>query len=93
MAAYKGCRAHVDEKLSIHRPRLAGVAGICLGRYSHAGSRNRGEDGIFSVVNAVMLCALPFVSPNRLVWVTEKNDKLRLPWFAAVQALGQRIWA
>jgi hypothetical protein len=38
---------------------------------------------IFSVVNAVMLRALPFASPDRLVWVAEKNDKLRLPWFAA----------
>ena len=38
---------------------------------------------IFSVVNAVMLRALPFASPERLVWVAEKNDKLRLPWFAA----------
>ena len=38
---------------------------------------------IFSVVNAVMLRALPFASPDRLVWLAEKNDKLHLPWFAA----------
>jgi putative ABC transport system permease protein len=35
------------------------------------------------VVNAVLLRALPFASPDRLVWVAEKNDKLHLPWFAA----------
>jgi len=38
---------------------------------------------IFSVVNAVMLRALPFAAPDRLVWVAEKNDKLNLPYFAA----------
>src|SRR5580698_980429 len=38
---------------------------------------------IFSVVNAVMLRALPFAKPDRLVWVAEKNDKLKQPFFAA----------
>ena len=38
---------------------------------------------IFSVVNAVMLRSLPFRSPDRLVWLAEKNDKLHLPYFAA----------
>jgi putative ABC transport system permease protein len=38
---------------------------------------------IFSVVNAVMLRSLPFASPERLVWVAEKNDKLKIPYWAA----------
>jgi putative ABC transport system permease protein len=38
---------------------------------------------IFSVVNAVMLKPLPYEQPDRLVWIAEKNDKLKLPTFAA----------
>jgi putative ABC transport system permease protein len=38
---------------------------------------------IFSVVNAVLIRPLPFASPDRLMQVTEKNDKLNLPNFAA----------
>ena len=38
---------------------------------------------IFSVVNAVMLRPLPFASPNRLMRVAEKNEKLNLPFFGA----------
>jgi len=38
---------------------------------------------IFSFVNAVMLRPLPFDQPDRLVWVAERNDKLRMPTFAA----------
>ena len=38
---------------------------------------------IFSVVNAVMLRPLPFLDPNRLVQVAEKNDKLNLPSFGS----------
>src|ERR1700683_4520747 len=38
---------------------------------------------IFSVVNAVMLRTLPFARPDRLVWVAEKNDKLKQPFFSA----------
>jgi len=38
---------------------------------------------IFSVVNAVMLRALPFARPDRLVWVAEKNDKLKQPFYSA----------
>src|SRR5580658_3123409 len=38
---------------------------------------------IFSVVNAVMLRALPFARPDRLVWVAEKNDRLKQPFFSA----------
>ncbi len=30
-----------------------------------------------------MLRALPFAKPDRLVWVAEKNDKLKQPFFAA----------
>jgi putative ABC transport system permease protein len=37
---------------------------------------------IFSVVNTIMLRPLPFGSPDRLMQVGEKNDKLRLPSFA-----------
>ena len=37
---------------------------------------------IFSVVNAVMLRPMPFADPDRLIWVAERNDKLRLPTFA-----------
>jgi hypothetical protein len=38
---------------------------------------------IFSFVNAVILRPLPFDQPDRLVWVAERNDKLRMPTFAA----------
>jgi putative ABC transport system permease protein len=38
---------------------------------------------IFSVVNAVLLRPLPFVEPQRLFQVAEKNDRLHLPVFAA----------
>jgi putative ABC transport system permease protein len=38
---------------------------------------------IFIVVNTEMLRALPFGHPSRLVWVAEKNDKLKLPVWAA----------
>jgi hypothetical protein len=38
---------------------------------------------IFRVINGVILHSPPFASSDRLVWVAEKNDKLRLPWFAA----------
>src|SRR5205814_8437605 len=38
---------------------------------------------IFSVVNAVLIRPLPFASPNRLVQVAEKNDKLNLSNFGA----------
>ncbi len=38
---------------------------------------------LFSVVNAVMLRPLPFTRTNRLVQVSEKNDKLNLPNFSA----------
>jgi len=38
---------------------------------------------IFSVVNAVILRALPYPEPGRLMQVNEKNDKLNLPTFAA----------
>jgi putative ABC transport system permease protein len=38
---------------------------------------------IFTVVNAVMIRSLPFVEPNRIMQVAEKNDKLNLPTFAA----------
>ena len=37
---------------------------------------------IFSVVNAVMLRPLPFADPDRLIWVAERNDTLKLPTFA-----------
>ncbi|HTS36964.1 MAG TPA: ABC transporter permease [Candidatus Solibacter sp.] len=38
---------------------------------------------IFTVVNAVMIRALPFGEPNRIMQVAEKNDKLNLPTFAS----------
>lgn len=38
---------------------------------------------IFSVVNAVLIRPLPFASPDRLMQVAEKNDKLNIPNFAA----------
>ena len=38
---------------------------------------------IFSVVNAVLIRPLPFASPNRLMQVAERNDKLQLPSFGA----------
>ena len=38
---------------------------------------------IFTVVNAVMIRALPFSEPDRIMQVAEKNDKLNLPTFAA----------
>jgi putative ABC transport system permease protein len=38
---------------------------------------------IFSVVNAVILRALPYPEPGRLMQVAEKNDKLNLPRFSA----------
>ena len=38
---------------------------------------------IFSFVNAVMLRPLPYRQPDRLVWIAEKNDTLKLPTFAA----------
>jgi putative ABC transport system permease protein len=38
---------------------------------------------IFSAVNAVMLRALPFADPNRIVQVSEKNDRLNLSSFGA----------
>ena len=46
---------------------------------------------IFSVVNAVLLRPLPFESPNRLVQVAERNDKLNLPQFA-VSVLNFLSW-
>ena len=38
---------------------------------------------IFSVVNTVLIRAMPFASPDRLMQVAEKNDKLNLSNFAA----------
>ena len=38
---------------------------------------------IFSVVNGVLLKPLPFVAPDRLFQVAEKNDTLHLPRFGA----------
>ena len=38
---------------------------------------------IFNVVNAVLIRPLPFASPDRLMQVAEKNDKLNLATFAA----------
>ena len=38
---------------------------------------------IFSVVNAVIIRPLPYGSPERLVQVAERNDKLNLPNFGA----------
>ena len=40
---------------------------------------------IFSVVNAELLRPLPFQQPDRLVWVAERNDKLKIRvWSASV---------
>jgi putative ABC transport system permease protein len=39
--------------------------------------------GVFSVVNAAMIRALPFADPDRLMQVAERNDKLGLPYFVA----------
>ena len=38
---------------------------------------------IFSVVNAVLIRPLPFASPDRLMQVTEKNDKLGVSNYGA----------
>jgi putative ABC transport system permease protein len=38
---------------------------------------------IFSVVNAVLIRPLPFAAPERLMQVSERNDKLNIPTFAA----------
>ena len=38
---------------------------------------------IFSVVNAELLRPLPFQQPERLIWVAERNDKLKIPRWAA----------
>src|SRR5579872_1619258 len=38
---------------------------------------------IFSVFNAVLLRPLPFASPQRLVRIYEKNDKLNLPFHSS----------
>jgi putative ABC transport system permease protein len=38
---------------------------------------------IFSVFNAVLLRPLPFPTPERLIRIYEKNDKLNLPQFAS----------
>src|SRR5215471_11278298 len=46
---------------------------------------------IFTVVNAVMIRALPFSEPNRIMQVAEKNDKLNLPTFG-VSALNFLSW-
>ncbi len=58
-------------------PAFAGAAVLTLALAIGANT------AIFSVVNAVMLQALPFASPGRLVWVAEKNDKLKQPFYAA----------
>jgi putative ABC transport system permease protein len=41
---------------------------------------------IFSVVQAVILTPLPFGSPDRLVWIAERNDRLNLTQFSASAA-------
>src|SRR5262245_36934385 len=41
---------------------------------------------IFSVVNAVIISPLPFASPDRLIWIAERNDRLNLPTFSASSA-------
>ena len=38
---------------------------------------------IFSVVNAVLVRPLPFASPDRLMQVAEKNDKLNIESFSS----------
>jgi hypothetical protein len=38
---------------------------------------------IFTVVNAVMIRSLPFLQPERIMQVAEKNEKLDLPTFGA----------
>jgi putative ABC transport system permease protein len=47
--------------------------------------------GVFSVVNAAMIRALPFAEPDRLVQVAERNEKLNLPYFSA-SALNYLSW-
>ena len=46
---------------------------------------------IFSVVNTALLRPLPYEQPDRLVWVAERNDRLKLPTFAA-SALNYLSW-
>ena len=46
---------------------------------------------IFTVVNAVMIRALPYSQPERIMQVAEKNDKLDLPVFGA-SALNFLSW-
>ena len=46
---------------------------------------------IFSVVNAELVRPLPFQQPDRLVWVAERNDKLKIPRWAA-SALNYLSW-
>src|SRR5215470_5571602 len=46
---------------------------------------------VYSVVHAVLVRPLPFRDPERLVWVAERNDKLRLPTFPT-SALNFRSW-
>src|SRR5580698_11264850 len=46
---------------------------------------------IFSVVNAVLIRPLPFTSPDRLMQVAEKNDKLGISNFA-VSVLNYLSW-
>jgi putative ABC transport system permease protein len=46
---------------------------------------------IFTVVNAVMIRSLPFLQPERIMQVAEKNEKLDLPTFGA-SALNFLSW-